>query len=136
METWTIRPHYKDNTFNARRLTFPFTITDCDIIMELKLANNVNPTSNVFVWETQDVGNVSNIESTVETEIPFTPIVFSWSTLNNTIEKFNATQVILERKLLNVPAGNYVGDVKVIFEDGTVYTQFLVLLPILDTVPL
>jgi hypothetical protein len=49
--TWKPRPHKKGDTFNSRKITFPFDITDCRIDMQFrKQANDVI----VFSWSTED----------------------------------------------------------------------------------
>ena len=49
--TWTINPHIKGNTFNSRKITFPFDITDCRIDMQFR--KQANDTI-AFAWSTSD----------------------------------------------------------------------------------
>lgn len=48
--TWTIQPHIKGDTFNSRKITFPFTITDCVIEMQFKMGGG----SVIFAWTTEN----------------------------------------------------------------------------------
>ncbi len=51
MSNWDISRHIKGDTFNQRKITFPFDITDCKIEMQFK----IDPTSStVFYWSTVD----------------------------------------------------------------------------------
>jgi hypothetical protein len=51
IKTWPIYPQTKNDTFNNRKLTFPFDITNCDIKMQFKqsIVGRV-----VFEWSTED----------------------------------------------------------------------------------
>lgn len=102
---WTIPPHIKGDTFNSRKITFPFDITDCRIDMQFKMGGG-------------------------------SPI-FQWSTEDNTFEKINANEVIMNSVILNFRPGGYVSDLQVTFLDGTVYTYFTAKLQIIQdiTVP-
>ena len=49
--TWTIKPHIKGDTFNSRKITFPFDITDCLIEMQFR-QNAVSRV--IFNWTTEN----------------------------------------------------------------------------------
>jgi hypothetical protein len=51
IKTWTIRPHIKGDTFNSRKITFPFDITDCRIDMQFRKQANDKIE---FAWSTED----------------------------------------------------------------------------------
>ncbi len=51
MANWNIGKHIKGDTFNQRKITFPFDITDCIIKMQFK----INPVGNAsFEWSTEN----------------------------------------------------------------------------------
>ena len=104
IQTWTIKPHIKGDTFNSRKITFPFEITDCRIDMQFRL----NGTG--------------------------TSIFEEWSTENLTFEKISATEVIMKSRIINQKVGTYTSDLQVTFEDGTVYTYFKASLQILQDI--
>lgn len=100
---WTIKPHIKGDTFNSRKITFPFEITNCRIDMQFKQ----NAT---------------------------TRIIFNWTTENNTFEKISSTEIIMKSRILDIGVSNYISDLQVTFEDGTVYTYFKASLQILQDI--
>lgn len=51
-------------------------------------------------------------------------IAFKWSTEDNTFEKISATEIIMKSINLNFQPFNYISDLQVIFENGTVLTYF------------
>ena len=48
---WNIKPHIKGDTFNSRKITFPFDITYCRIDMQFRKQPN---DTIVFEWSTED----------------------------------------------------------------------------------
>ena len=60
IQTWTIKPHIKGNTFNSRKITFPFDITNCRIDMQFR--QNTNGKIE-FKWSTID-GTFEKISAT------------------------------------------------------------------------
>jgi len=93
MENWNIGTHIKGDTFNQRKITFPFDITDCVIKMQFR---------------TNPIGAVA----------------FYWSTENDTFEKISTTEIIMKSRILDTYVANYISDLEVTFQDGTVYTYF------------
>jgi hypothetical protein len=66
--TWKIRPHKKGDTFNSRKINFPFDITDCRIDMHFrKQANGLI----VFSWSTENdtFEKISATEVTMKSRI-------------------------------------------------------------------
>ena len=104
LQTWVIKPHIKGDTFNSRKITIPFDITDSRIDMQFRL----NGTG--------------------------TSIFEEWSTENLTFEKISANEVIMKSRIINQKAGNYASDLQVTFEDRTVYTYFKASLQILQDI--
>jgi hypothetical protein len=51
IQTWAIKPHIKGDTFNSRKITFPFDITDCRIDMQFKVTVRAGIS---FAWSTED----------------------------------------------------------------------------------
>lgn len=51
IQTWTIKPHIKGDTFNSRKFTFPFDITNCEIKMQFKQSAQSQVS---FSWDTLD----------------------------------------------------------------------------------
>lgn len=51
IQTWQIPQHIKGDTFNSRKITFPFLITGCIIEMQFK-ATATGKT--IFKWSTAD----------------------------------------------------------------------------------
>jgi len=51
MENWNISPHKKGNTFNKKKITFPFSIKNCIINIQFK---NYNIGSAVIEWTTRN----------------------------------------------------------------------------------
>ena len=94
LKTWEIKSHKKGDTFNSRKFTFPFDITDCRIDMQFrKQANDVID----FFWTTEGA--------------------------DPTFVKISATEVIMkEVKQLDNNAGIYFSDLQIIFLNETVYT--------------
>ena len=48
---WAIKPHIKGDTFNSRKFTFPFDITNCIIEMQFKVTVRAGVS---FAWSTED----------------------------------------------------------------------------------
>jgi len=103
MTNWNIGQHVKGDTFNQRKITFPFDITDCIIKMQFR----VNPIS---------------------------AVVFFWSTENDTFEKISTTEIIMKSRILDTYVSNYVSDLEVIFQDGTVVTYLTANLKIIQDI--
>lgn len=51
IQTWVIKPHIKGDTFNSRKITFPFDITNCIIEMQFKVTVRAGVS---FAWSTED----------------------------------------------------------------------------------
>lgn len=51
VQTWTINPHIKGDTFNSRKITFPFDITNCEIKMQFR---QQELGSSFFEWDTEN----------------------------------------------------------------------------------
>lgn len=51
-------------------------------------------------------------------------IVFKWSTEDDTFEKISENEIIMKSINLNFPPYNYISDLQVIFENGTILTYF------------
>lgn len=100
--TWTIPPHIKGDTFNSRKITFPFDISNCRIDMQFRMGGGI--------------------------------VIFQWSTENNTFEKINANEVIMNSRILDFRSGNYISDLQVTFSDGTIYTYFKANLQIMQDI--
>ena len=96
--TWNIQKGVNDfdfikgDTFNSRKITFPFVITNVKIEMQFKL---------------RAVAQTS----------------FFWSTVDNTFEKINATEIIMKSRILDFPADSYISDMQFTYENGTVITH-------------
>lgn len=73
--TWTIKPHIKGDTFNSRKITFPFDITNCRIDMQFKLT----PISReIFSWSTED----NTFEKISATEVIMNSRILNFHTAN------------------------------------------------------
>lgn len=104
LKTWTIKePHIKGTTFNERKITFPFDITNCKIDMHFK----------------------QNILSKP---------VFYWSTIGNSFEKISSTEIKMKSCILDFPVGNYLADLQVTYQDGTIYPYFKASLQIIQNI--
>lgn len=66
--TWNIKTHIKGNTFNSRKITFPFDITNCRIDMQFR--KQANDTI-AFAWSTEDdtFDKISATEITMKARI-------------------------------------------------------------------
>lgn len=49
IENWNIAQHRKGNTFNKRKITFPFNIRNCNIVMKFKTSSFGNT---IVEWNT------------------------------------------------------------------------------------
>ena len=71
--TWTIKPHIKGDTFNSRKITFPFDITNCRIDMQFKL---IAISRTAFAWSTED----DTFEKTSSTEVVMNSRILDFNT--------------------------------------------------------
>ncbi len=60
MANWSIPKHIKGDTFNQRKITFPFDITDCVIKMQFR----VTSVSNIVLEFTTENNTFEKISST------------------------------------------------------------------------
>lgn len=93
------KPVKRLTTQNARKITFPFDVTGCCIVMSFKFKNGFTP-------------KITDV------------ISYEWKTADNTIEFLSGTQVSLREKQILAIAGVYAYDFVITFPNGTIVPYF------------
>jgi hypothetical protein len=94
-----IPPIKRLTTQNARKITLPFSIQGCCIVMSFKLKNG-------FTTKTTDV------------------VVYEWKTSDDSIEILSDTEIILKEKQILAVAGTYIYDFIISFPSGEKVSYF------------